>query len=73
MRCTKIHDQAYLNACSAWDDACRDTATSPDKQTETVEVCCEVVEERMLAHGSRDVPRSPLAFCYDQSCTGWDA
>jgi hypothetical protein len=73
MRCTKIHDQAYLNACLAWDDACRNTVMSLDEQGQAVELCCEIVEERMLAHGSQNAPRSPLAFCYDPSCDGWAA
>jgi hypothetical protein len=73
MCCTKIHDQTYLNACSAWDDACSNTAMDLDEQGETIEMCCGIVEERMIAHGSQNVPRSPLAFCYDHSCDGWAA
>jgi hypothetical protein len=71
MNCTLIHDRAYLDACSAWDNAYRDTAMDLGDKEEIVERCCDVIEERMVAHGSHDVPRSPLAFCYGQSCDGW--
>ncbi|MGH3927226.1 MAG: hypothetical protein ACRDTT_30895, partial [Pseudonocardiaceae bacterium] len=71
MSCELIHDREFLDANTTWDSVYRDPSILAEEKTDTIDRCCEVLDDRVTAHGSEDLPRPILAFCLNSGCTGW--
>lgn len=66
MRCARIHDPAYCDACMDWAAAHFDVVMDPDRKEALIDRAQQIVHARLEFHGAKDAD-----FCFDFGCDQW--